>query len=80
MSISKREEYDLSYEEKTFNQISERSSSDYLLEETIKLWLFKNIKKMRVFGGEMEKVDMGGGKKIVIDKFRSYLERLDKDI
>ena len=76
MSISKREEYDLSYEEKTFNQISQRSSSDYLLEETIKLWLFKNIKKMRVFSGEMEKVDMGGGKKIVIDKFKSYLERL----
>ena len=35
---------------------------------------------MRVFGGEMEKVDMGGGKKIVIDKFKSYLERLDKEI
>ena len=35
---------------------------------------------MRVFSGEMEKVDMGGGKKIVIDKFRSYLERLEKEI
>ena len=35
------------------------------------------MKKFRVFGGDMEKIDMSGGKKEVVDKFIMYVKRLD---
>ena len=51
MNISrKRDEGDLSQEEKEFNNVNERSQKDYLFEETVKMWLQKNMKKLKVFG------------------------------
>jgi hypothetical protein len=56
---------------------SEQASKDYLFQETIKLWLYRNSKRFESVSGD-SKISMGSNASEIIEKFRNHLTKMQE--